>query len=59
MGLQEKKTRLHLRKVVFDPTVGMHKLAVGDDSDSQRKTYRQVDMTEVKEIKGNLEAVQA
>ena len=59
VGLQEKKARLHLRKVVFDPTIGLHKLTVGDDSDSQRKVYRQVDITEVKEIVGNLEAIQS
>ena len=49
--------RLHVRRVEFDPHIGLYKLEVGDGSDSQSNVYRRVELKDVVMIKGKLEAV--
>jgi len=50
---QNDKTRLHVRKVMFDATLHMYKLEEGDTD----CTHKQVKIGDVKSVKGKLQLV--
>ena len=52
-----KPLKLHLRKVSFDPIIGLHRLDIGDGKEGQHKLCKVVDVAEVQSIKGMLQAV--